>query len=80
MTEELKELGPDVGHRRVGRLMRQNAIQVIRTRKYRATTDGNPSRNISSSIMGQDFLGRWTEPEVLSDLSPKNQTVTEATI
>ena len=30
MTEELKELGLDVGHRRVGRLMRQNGISVVR--------------------------------------------------
>lgn len=28
MTEELKELGLDVGHRRVGRLMSQNGIEV----------------------------------------------------
>ena len=38
MTEELKELGFDVGHRRVGRIMRQNAISVVRTHKYRVTT------------------------------------------
>jgi putative transposase len=30
MTEELKEIGLNVGHRRVGRLMRQNGISVIR--------------------------------------------------
>ena len=29
MTEELNELGLRVGHRRVGRLMRQNAICVV---------------------------------------------------
>jgi len=33
MTEELKEIGLDVGHRRVGRLMRQNGISVVRTRE-----------------------------------------------
>jgi transposase InsO family protein len=33
MTEELKELGLVVGHRRVGRLMQQNGIRVVRTRK-----------------------------------------------
>ena len=33
MTEELKGVGLDVGHRRVGRLMRQNGISVIRTRR-----------------------------------------------
>ena len=34
MTEELKEIGLDIGHRRVGRLMRQNGISVVRTRKH----------------------------------------------
>ena len=28
MTEELKEIGLDIGHRRVGRLMRQNGYQL----------------------------------------------------
>jgi len=28
MTEELQELGLNVGHRRVGRLMRENGIKV----------------------------------------------------
>jgi transposase InsO family protein len=34
MTEELKEIGLKVGHRRVGHLMRQNGISVVRTRKH----------------------------------------------
>ena len=34
MTEELKELGLSVGHRRVGRLMRENGIRVERSKKY----------------------------------------------
>jgi putative transposase len=38
MTEELKDIGLNVGHRRVGRLMRQNGISVVRTRKHKATT------------------------------------------
>jgi hypothetical protein len=38
MTEELQELGLRVGHRRVGRLMRDNGIKIIRTQKYKATT------------------------------------------
>lgn len=39
MTEELKALGLQVGQRRVGRLMRQNNIIVVRTRKFKRTTD-----------------------------------------
>jgi transposase InsO family protein len=38
MTEELKENGLDIGHRRVGRLMRQNGLSVVRTRKHKVTT------------------------------------------
>ena len=34
MTEESKEVGVDVGHRRVGGLMRANGIVVERTRKF----------------------------------------------
>ena len=33
MTQELKEIGPMVGHRRVGRLMRNNGIRIVRTCK-----------------------------------------------
>ena len=35
MTEEFRELGFDVSHHRVGRLMVQNCIGPIRTRKYK---------------------------------------------
>ena len=38
MKEELQELNLNVGHRRVGRLMRENGIKIIRTQKYKATT------------------------------------------
>ena len=38
MTEELQELGLSVGHGRVGRLMRENGIKIIRTQKYKVTT------------------------------------------
>ena len=38
MTEELKELGLEVGHRRVGRLMGENGIEVKRNKKFKATS------------------------------------------
>ena len=40
-TQGLKEVGLYVGHRRVGSSMRQNAIYVVMTCKYRVTTDSN---------------------------------------
>lgn len=35
MTEELQDLGLKVGHRRIGRLMRENDIKIIRTQNTR---------------------------------------------
>ena len=39
MTEELKEQGLQVGHRRVGRIMRENNICVERSKKYKVRRD-----------------------------------------
>ena len=55
MTEELQELGLKVGHRRIGRLMRANDIKIIRTQKYKATTDSNYTFNIAPNLLDQDF-------------------------
>jgi len=55
MTEELKEIGLDVGHRRVGRLMRQNGITVVRTRKHKVTTDSDHKFNIAPNLLDRDF-------------------------
>jgi putative transposase len=41
MTEELKDIGLNIGHRRVGRLMRQDSISVVTTRKHKVMTDSN---------------------------------------
>jgi len=52
MTEELKEIGLNIGHRRVGRLMRQNGISVVRTRKHKVTTIA-PSYTCFACAAGQ---------------------------
>jgi transposase-like protein len=52
MTEELKEVWP---HRRVGRLMRQNGIFVVRTRKHKVTTDSNHKFNIAPNLLNRNF-------------------------
>ena len=54
MTEELKEIGLDVGHRRIGRLMRQNGISVVRTRKHKVTTDSDHKFNIAPNLLDRD--------------------------
>jgi transposase InsO family protein len=69
MTEELKELGLGVGHRRVGRLMRQNNISVIRTRKHKVTTDSNHKFNIAPNLLNRDFFAEKPNQKWVVDIS-----------
>jgi transposase InsO family protein len=69
MTEELKELGLCVGHRRVGRLMKQNGIRIVRTRKYKATTDSNHTFNIAPNLLDQDFSASEPNQKWAGDIS-----------
>jgi putative transposase len=63
MTEELQELGLNVGHRRVGRLMRENSIKIVRTQKYKATTDSN------HNLLDQDFSADGPNQKWAEDIS-----------
>ena len=69
MTEELHELGVSVGHRRVGRLMRQNGIKIIRTQKYKVTTDSNHAFNIAPNLLDQDFSADGPNQKWAGDIS-----------
>jgi len=69
MTEELKEIGLDVGHRRVGRLMRQNNISVIRTRKHKVTTDSNHKFNIAPNLLNRNFAADGSNQKWVVDIS-----------
>ena len=69
MTEELKEVGIDVGHRRVGRLMRENGITVERTRKFKATTDSDHTFNIAPNLLDRDFSAAEPNQKWAGDIS-----------
>jgi len=69
ITEELKEIGLDVGHRRVGGLMRDNGIKVITTQKYKATTDSNHTFNIAPNLLDQDFSAIGPNQKWAGDIS-----------
>ena len=69
MTEELKELGLNVGHRRVGRLMRENGIRVERSKKYKVTTDSNHAFNIASNLLNRDFKADEPNQKWAGDIS-----------
>jgi putative transposase len=69
MTEELKELGLNVGHRRVGRLMSQNGLKVVRTRKYKTTTNSNHRFNIAPNRLNQNFIAERLNQKWAGDIS-----------
>ena len=69
MTEELKQIGLDVGHRRVGRLLRQNGISVVRTRKHKVTTDSNHKFNIAPNLLDRNFTANEPNQKLAADIS-----------
>ncbi len=69
MTEELKELGLNIGHRRVGRLMRENGIRVERSKKFKVTTDSNHAFNIAPNLLNRDFHADGPNQKWAGDIS-----------
>lgn len=69
MTEELKEQGLQVGHRRVGRIMRENGIRVERSKKYKVTTDSHQMFNIAPNLLAGDFHATAPNQKWAGDIS-----------
>ena len=67
-TEELKDIDSDVGHLRVGRLMRQNGISEVRTRKQKVTTDSNHRFNIAPNLLDRDFTATLPNQKWAGDI------------
>lgn len=68
MTAELNELGFDVGER-VGRLMKENGIFAVRTKKYKRTTDSNHTFNVAPNLLDQDFSATGPNQKWAGDIS-----------
>ena len=69
MTEELKQIGLDVGHRRVGRLMRQSGVSVLRTCQHKLTTDSDHKFKIALNVLDWDFAADAPDQKWAGDLS-----------
>lgn len=63
------EIAIRVGQRRVGRLMRENGIQVIRSRKFKRTTDSDHSFNIAPNLLQQDFTASGPNQKWAGDIT-----------
>ena len=69
MTEELKQIGLDVGHRCVGRLMRQSGVSVLRTCQHKLTTDSDHQFKIAPNVLDWDFAADAPDQKWAGDLS-----------
>ena len=69
MTQELNELGIHVGQRRVARIMRDNGIQVLRSRKFKRTTDSDHSFNIAPNRLNQDVTATTPNQKWAGDIT-----------
>ena len=69
MTEELKEIGFDIGHRRIGRLMRHNGISMDGTRKHKVTTDRNHKFNIAPNLPDRNFTADQPNQKWAADIT-----------
>jgi len=65
----VKQIGLDVGHRRVGRLMRQNGISVVRTRQHKVTTESDHKFNIAPNLLDGDFAADAPNGQAISAMS-----------
>lgn len=69
MTAELKEPGLPVGERRAGRLMKENRIHAVRTRKHKRTTDSDHAFSIAPNLLEQDFSATGPNQKWAGDIS-----------
>ena len=49
--------------------MCQNGIKIIRTQKYKATTDSNHAFNIAPNLLNQDFSATGPNQKWAGDIS-----------
>lgn len=69
MTEEVRSAGLSVGYRRVGRLMRENTIRVVRTRHFKVTTNSSHKHSSEPNLLEQDFSASALNQKWAADIT-----------
>ena len=69
MTDELRDQGSVIGERRIGRLMRENDIRIVRTHKFKRTTNSNHNHNIAPNLLDGDFQATGPNQKWAGDIS-----------
>lgn len=54
---------------RVGRLMRDNGFRVVRTQKYKVTTNSNHRFNIAPNLLDRNFEAEYPNQKWAGDIS-----------
>ena len=67
---ELKEVGLDVGERRVGRLMKINGIRPVRARKHKVTTDSHHRLRVAANWLDGNFVADAPNRKWAGDITP----------
>ena len=69
MTDELKEEGICVGEHRVARIMKQNGLRIVRSQKFKRTTDSDHNHNTSPNLLDGDFTATASNKKWAGDIT-----------
>ena len=69
ITAELKDEGYGCGERRVGRLMRLAGLRGCPQRRYKVTTQSDPSHPVASNLLQQDFTAERPNQRWAADIT-----------
>ncbi|WP_188666652.1 IS3 family transposase [Terasakiella brassicae] len=69
MTEELQEEGICVGEHRVARIMKQNNLRIVRSQKFKRTTNSDHTHNISPNLLDGDFTATAPDQKWAGDIT-----------
>ncbi|WP_135081939.1 IS3 family transposase [Terasakiella sp. SH-1] len=69
MKDELQEEGICVGEHRVARIMKQNNLRIVRSQKFKRTTDSDHKHNISPNLLDGDFAATAPDQKWAGDIT-----------
>ena len=69
LTDDLKELGEDVNHKRVARLKQENAIYPKQHKAYVVTTDSSHGKAVAENVLDRQFTVEKPNDVWVSDIT-----------
>jgi transposase InsO family protein len=69
VTAELKDEGYDCGERKVGRLMREAGLRGCPLRRFKVTTQSDPSHPVAGNLLQQDFTAEGPNERWAADIT-----------